>query len=379
MHRRRIATALVAAAAATTLVGSSCSAGEDEARDLGAPTARESDPPEYFFSLSAGSGSTEPVPDDGRATATVVLSDVAPVTVAITERPRRQSSQLSTTDFVDGWNETFGDDPPNASIGVLGADGHQHEAAVEIVSASNAADDEVDLEVLTLSGDLPSSFSDATIVIDDADDADDADGAVRLNLVNESNDANNAQIVVAQQNQAEGFSGSLTVAWKVVSNLGEGDNQPFTFPEALEVSVSDAYGNATPKLQASPGDAFVARTTPSGIQLTRTGSSGSGPITVTNSLEAGTIDVDVYRADQLLGTRTAVTLEQSAEFEFDDTLIIGVVSQVEQGEVMNSAIVQQLSGELDLSGITSADIVLTGGGPGKDSTAFTFELEDVEE
>lgn len=376
MHRRRIATALVAAAAATTLVGSSCSAGEDEARDLGVPTARESAPPEYFFSLSAGSGSSGTAPDEGRAIATVVLSDVAPVTVAITERPRRQSSQLSTTDFVDSWNETFGDDPPNASIGVLGADGHQHEAAVEIVSARNAADDEVDLEVLTLSGDLPASFRDATLVIDDADDA---GGAIELNLVNESKDANNAQIVVAQQNQAEGVSGSLAVAWKVVSNLGEGDNQPFTFPEALEVGVSDAYGNDTPKLQASPGDAFVARTTPSGIQLTRTGSSGTGPITVTNSLEAGTIDVDIDRAGQLLGTRTSVAPQESAEFQFDDTLIIGVVSQVEQGEVMNSAIVQQLSGELDLSGITSADIVLTGGGPGKDSTALTFELDDVEE
>ena len=86
--------------------------------------------------MPAGPGSSEPAPDDGRATATVVLSDVAPLTVAITERPRRQSSQLSTTDFVDGWHETFGDDPPNASIGVLGVDGHQHEAAVEIVSAT---------------------------------------------------------------------------------------------------------------------------------------------------------------------------------------------------------------------------------------------------
>ena len=89
--------------------------------------------------------------------------------------------------------------------------------------------------------------------------------------------------------------------------------------------------------------------------------------------------MDIDRAGQLLGTRTSVAPQESAEFEFDDTLIVGVVSQVEQGQVMNSSVVQQLNGELDLSGITSADIVLTGGGPGKDSTALTFELDDVEE
>ena len=377
MDRRRIATTVAAAAAATTLVVSGCSAAEDAARDLGEPTAQESARPEYFYALSAGSGTSEPVADDGRATATVVLSDVAPVTVAITERPRRQSSQLSTPDFVDGWHETFGDDPPNASIGVLGDDGHQHEAAVEIVSATrDDSDGEVTFGVVALSGDLPPSFSDATLVIDDADDAEDA---VELDLINDSADEDDFAVVVAQQNQVPGSSSSLVVAWQVITNLGQLDDHPFTFPEALEVGVTDAYGNFTPKLQASPGDTFVARTAPSGIQLTRTGSSGTGPITVTNSLDGGSIDVDIDRAGQLLGTRTSVAPQESAEFEFDDTLIVGVVSQVEQGQVMNSSVVQQLNGELDLSGISKADIVITGGEPGNGSTAFTFGLDNVEE
>jgi hypothetical protein len=37
----------------------------------------------------------------------------------------------------------------------------------------------------------------------------------------------------------------------------------------------------------------------------------------------------------------------------------------EQGRMMNSPIISQINSELSLLGISSADIVMTGGGPGK--------------
>jgi hypothetical protein len=45
--------------------------------------------------------------------------------------------------------------------------------------------------------------------------------------------------------------------------------------------------------------------------------------------------------------------------------------------VMNSAIMSCVNTELSLLGIASADIVLTGGGPGRDSSPFQFSLENV--
>ena len=44
---------------------------------------------------------------------------------------------------------------------------------------------------------------------------------------------------------------------------------------------------------------------------------------------------------------------------------------------MNSAIISNINTELSLLGIASADIVMTGGGPGPNSTPFQFTLENV--
>jgi len=54
-----------------------------------------------------------------------------------------------------------------------------------------------------------------------------------------------------------------------------------------------------------------------------------------------------------------------------------VVSQLEEGDVMNSAIISQVNSEINLFGISSADIVMTGGGPGKLSVSFNFSLENI--
>ncbi len=59
------------------------------------------------------------------------------------------------------------------------------------------------------------------------------------------------------------------------------------------------------------------------------------------------------------------------------TIWIGAVSQVDEGQVMNSAILSDINTEISLLGIVSADIVTTGGGAGPTSTPFVFTLENV--
>jgi hypothetical protein len=44
---------------------------------------------------------------------------------------------------------------------------------------------------------------------------------------------------------------------------------------------------------------------------------------------------------------------------------------------MNSAILSMVNAELSLLGIASADIVMTGGGPGPTSTPFQFNLANI--
>ena len=100
-------------------------------------------------------------------------------------------------------------------------------------------------------------------------------------------------------------------------------------------------------------------------------------VQVQNNLTQGAINAGIYRNGTLLAQKTSVAPQQMAAFQFNPTIWIGAVSQVTQGQVMNSAIVQQVNTELSLLGIASADIVMTGGGPGATSQPFNFSLQNI--
>lgn len=200
---------------------------------------------------------------------------------------------------------------------------------------------------------------------------------IPLNLVNQSNDTNNSQIVIFQKNVATDFD-EIAIAWKVIQNLGQGDSHPFVFPMQMTVGASDSYGNATPQQPAEHGQLFSMGLTPSGHQLQLSGSGTSAKeVQVLNALPQGAIDASIYRGGSLLATKTAPAPQQKAVFQFKPTIWIGVVSQIVQGQVLNSTTISQINTELSLLGVRSADIIMTGGGPGQGSTPYQFSLENV--
>ena len=200
---------------------------------------------------------------------------------------------------------------------------------------------------------------------------------VQLNFINNSNDTFHSEVVICQQNVATNFD-ELAVAWKVIKYTGPGDNHPFTFPVTVSVGASDSWGNYTPQLQAQRGQLFQMALTTSGDRLVPFGS-GTSPteIQVINSLTKGAIKVGIYRGGRLLATKSSVAPQQKARFEFEPTLWIGVASQIVEGQVMNSAIISLLNTELSLTGVASADIVMTGGGSGPNAAPFAFNLDNV--
>lgn len=66
-----------------------------------------------------------------------------------------------------------------------------------------------------------------------------------------------------------------------------------------------------------------------------------------------------------------------AEFVTHPEIWIGVVSSIEEGSIINSAVEQEIRTRFDLARIESADIVMTGGGSGPNSRPFMFTLENV--
>lgn len=201
---------------------------------------------------------------------------------------------------------------------------------------------------------------------------------IKLNFINRSNDTNNSSVVVFQKNAATDFD-ELAIAWTVIQNCGRLDNHPFTYPLNFQVAAGDSYGNYTPQLTAYDGQAFDMIMSTSGdiLELSSQPSVSPTEVEVRNNLSRGAISANCYRDGKLCATMPGLAPGQKAVFEFQPRIYIGVVSQIEQGDVMNSAIISQINSEINLFGITSADIVMTGGGPGASSTPFNFTLENI--
>eukprot|EP01034_Spumella_vulgaris_P010719 gene10719-13603_t len=62
-----------------------------------------------------------------------------------------------------------------------------------------------------------------------------------------------------------------------------------------------------------------------------------------------------------LASETAKAAQHALNFK--PSIWIGVVSQIHEGEVLDSAILSTINTELSLLGITKANLTMTGGGP----------------
>lgn len=201
---------------------------------------------------------------------------------------------------------------------------------------------------------------------------------VKLNFINQSEDTNNSSVVIYQKNVAESF-GDMAVAWTVIKNCGRGDNHPFEYPMQIAVGASDSYGNHTPQFNAFNGQCWEMVKDLSGDVLKVSSSPARSPkeVEIRNSLTQGSINASCYRGGKLLAVKSGLAPSQNAFFEFKPIFYIGAVSQIEEGEIMNSAILSQIKMEINLEGIHSVDIVMRGGGSGPTAQAFTFTLENI--
>lgn len=204
-----------------------------------------------------------------------------------------------------------------------------------------------------------------------------ATDSIALRLINSSAELNNSSVLVFQKNVTTNFD-EIAVAWQVIENLGAGWIHPFQYDLNLAVSASDSWGNFVPQMDSADGKLWTVSRDGSGDQLKPTGAANSASeVQVLNGLDKGAIDACIYRSGTLLSKKTGVAPGQKAVFLFKPTIWIGVVSQVQQGDVLDSAIISNVNTQLNLTNIASADIVMLGGGPGKTSQPFSFVLQNV--
>jgi len=130
------------------------------------PVINEVDAPKFLYALSAKSGTFE----NSRLT----LKDV-PLVVYFSDRPARLSGMLSIEVFAQGWDkgsDNFRNDSPNATLSILGKDGANN-IVVELSNPDvKVKEGSISFKVRVLQGEMPKSFGNSTLFIDDVESSD---------------------------------------------------------------------------------------------------------------------------------------------------------------------------------------------------------------
>lgn len=202
--------------------------------------------------------------------------------------------------------------------------------------------------------------------------------SIQLRLINDTDDFENNVCVIMQKNLLTAPTASPT-AWQLIANLAPGEAHSFTFSD-LSLLVSDRNGNLTKDIPAHEGMAYQMEKDP-GMLVLKGDALEPDQIDVLNPPDEG-IGGGIYvlckRSGNLLASVFPVQLGQTASFKFDSNIFLGVITmedaqkKLSHFHVLSPDLLPYIDTEISLLGISSADIVMSGG-PG----AFTFTLENV--
>lgn len=198
---------------------------------------------------------------------------------------------------------------------------------------------------------------------------------IEIKFINKSNDMNNSHVVIFQKNVATDFN-SAVIAWKVIKNCGRDWTHKFTYPMTFEVAAADSYGNVSNLKSAENGQKWAVVHSNAGdlLELQQEPSASPIEVEVKNQLSTSSIDAQIYKSGSLLASKEGVAPGEKGVFQFVPEIYVGVSSQVEEGEEINQAIIEDFNQKFSLFGLTKADLIMTGGGIGVSATPFVFEL-----
>jgi len=171
-------------------------------------------------------------------------------------------------------------------------------------------------------------------------------------------------------------AGAPVIAWRVIAGCKPGQSYSFKFSHELAISASDMYGTFTEQQPATNGQRFTLEQLPGGKGLTADTTGHPRRVSFVNGLNEPAT-VNLYRNDRLVGMAAGIGSGREVSFQLADSLWIGAVYYIEEGVIIIPAILEDVKQKLILTGVASADIVMTGGGPGREAKPFAFELENV--
>lgn len=200
---------------------------------------------------------------------------------------------------------------------------------------------------------------------------------LQISFVNKSVIQNIPAVVILELDSLP--HSNTAIAWTVIKNLSQGWSHTISYSyDDLEISVIDADGNESPRLKASPGNTFTYLFDELGehLEIAQDTKPDQNPaeVRLRNDANTGPITGNFYRCGKLLATTGEILPGQMCARYFSHSIMIGIVSQIEEGQHISAAALAEINTEINLLGLTGIPKITITGGPGKDSSPYVFTM-----
>ncbi|MDF2700885.1 MAG: hypothetical protein K0Q49_2448 [Haloplasmataceae bacterium] len=201
---------------------------------------------------------------------------------------------------------------------------------------------------------------------------------VKITYVNRSMNKDLPKVFIFTKNEVPNFDSLKDgVAWKVIPNIGRESSCQFIFPIETEVCASWDNGTCTTKkLISEIGDKYTIEQDDTGIIIAKDGNASDiKSIDVVNNLHIDNgIAVQLYKDGRMMMTKNIVGYDQKATFVLHPKLYWGIASEIQEGDMISSAVLNSESFfEQDLEGVSNVTMGLYGNA--KDGYQFKVESQ----
>ncbi|MGK4567557.1 hypothetical protein [Flavobacterium sp. 3HN19-14] len=204
---------------------------------------------------------------------------------------------------------------------------------------------------------------------------------IKIDIINKSQDPSKGDIVIFQKNYPTGDQMMeddklFPVVWEVKHYFEVLNKHLIIHQDDLILYAFNEKGIAAPEIPVYGGQVFDVTGNDDAIetQLSAETTDKKTEITVRNKVLGSSIRIDLKRRDSVSHYYAMKTLAagQSKTFDFGAKLYIGTVPGLREGDILDGELKSKVK-EIDLYGIKSADVVITGGG----AEPFVFTLENI--
>ncbi len=184
-----------------------------------------------------------------------------------------------------------------------------------------------------------------------------------ITFVNNSDDPAPTVFVFAV-NAIPGFDALRdAIVWRVMPDIGRGSSHVFTVLPMCTVQATWGGGNKTMPLAAEVGVRYAVVEDDTGIVLIADGNASQpNAIDVVSQVQvAGGLNVHLLNDSMLFLQERVTAYGQKATFVLESTLYWGIASDIQEGQILESAVSDTADFfEQDLDGVFGATVTLTG-------------------